>query len=438
MSGWGFSNIARIVVGGSEQFRRNFIGMAVANTLAQAVGVLALPILSRTFTPADFGVLAIFVSLHAMLVAVVTGRFDWLMPNAHEKAVAAGIFALGLICTFLVTLVTALAMGGFAQPIAVWVGIPSPDAWLLWFMPIAVAVGGIQLLLWAWHVFGGDLKAVSVSRVTQALVTLLVSVAAGLFGMGAMGLILGFLAGFILSLPVLLLGDRELASLLVFRRSLGLKELLRRYWREAAASLAVSIVNTAVVVSIPVLLAQHYNATVVGWYGLVMRAATAPIGFVTNAITHSFWADAARLAKEDPARLRGFYLQSVLRLSIMAIPVILVCLAAPLYIGPIFGRDQWEGAGRLLAAVTPYLYAIIAIGPTTHLMVYGRQNWQFWSDLGMLTLAAALVFAIATANGEAWQAVLAASTVYLIGYLIRFWLHLVAIDCLVKARAQQD
>ena len=56
---------------------------------------------------------------------------------------------------------------------------------------------------------------------------------------------------------------------------------------------------------VPILLIQYFSSTEVGWYSLMQRVAVAPLGIVTTSLGQSFWAEAARLAKEDRNRLRG-------------------------------------------------------------------------------------------------------------------------------------
>ncbi|MEZ5265553.1 MAG: hypothetical protein R2755_28075 [Acidimicrobiales bacterium] len=39
----------------------------------------------------------------------------------------------------------------------------------------------------------------------------------------------------------------------------------------------------------------------------------------------------------------------------MAVPVVIGCLAGPLYVGYIFGYAKWSDAGKVLAMMTPMI-----------------------------------------------------------------------------------
>ena len=192
------------------------------------------------------------------------------------------------------------------------------------------------------------------------------------------------------------------------------------------ASTALSIVNIMMTMSLTLLLVLFYSSQIVGWYGLVFRLATAPISLLTTSIVHSFWADAAILAKSDPYALRLFYLGSIKRLGLLSVPFAALFLCGPYYVPIIFGPEDWSGAGHLLMAVTPYLVGMIMFSPTTHLIVYGKAHWQLASDLLTFFLSALGFALVASAGFEAWIAVAVASTFLLFGYLLRFVMHLVA------------
>ena len=101
---------------GRSAFSKNFIGLLRANAIGSALAFAVLPFLTRLYSPADFGALGLLVAVSGILMNVATYRFDWSMPNARSKTVAAGLFAWGLIALALVTAVimVTLVTGVFA------------------------------------------------------------------------------------------------------------------------------------------------------------------------------------------------------------------------------------------------------------------------------------------------------------------------------------
>lgn len=415
--------LAQTLIGGTGRFRRNFGRMALANALAQLIGVLSLPILSRLFTPEEFGVLTVYTLLHSLFIAIAHARVDWVIPAVRRQESVVRLMALGINLAGGVALVLLLVCLIAPEGISAPLGDGRGGVPIFTLLAFSVFAGALQLVWQSWYVFHGDLTAVSWSKLAQALVTFAASLALGLAGLGGMGLVLAYVAGILVAFATLYLHtgapprSAMTPSLRVFR-------IGRAYGCRLASVTALSLVSIAMTMSIAALIAIFYSQETLGLYGLVFRLATAPIALLTAALVQSFLSDAAIMVKTDPHQLRRFYLASVKRLLVFAALLSAVFLMGPFYVPVIFGGEEWGGAGYLLAATTPYLAAMIVFSPTTHLFIYGKAGWQLWCDLAAL-IAASLGFAFVAQLGyPAWVAVSVASMLLLLGYLLRFTLYL--------------
>ena len=59
-----------------SEFNFNVFTLMVGSTLAQAIPIAITPILTRLYTPEDFGVLALFIAITSILGSVVNGRYE--------------------------------------------------------------------------------------------------------------------------------------------------------------------------------------------------------------------------------------------------------------------------------------------------------------------------------------------------------------------------
>jgi O-antigen/teichoic acid export membrane protein len=418
--------ILRSMIGGSEQFQRNFLSLASANAAAQLIGIVSLPLLTRIFSPADFGILAIFTACQGFALAAATGRVEWLLPGARNRGQAAALIGLGLAICGASGLIVLAAAALFADKITALVGLPVEHSNVLYLVPLGIMGGGMQLILQAWHTRKGKLSAVSVSKMCQSILTMFASLAAGLAGIGAWGLISSYLLGIWTAVAMLLRRESFLLGMSSRVRLSHIRNAFRYSRGEIGSSLALGIVNALTSVSTTIMISLYYGPAIVGWYALAFRLGAAPVTLFTMALAYSFWATGAELVRTDAAQLRQFYLRSLMRLAVPGLILTLVFLAGPLYVGPLFGPEKWAGAGALLAASAPYLFGLIVLSPTTHLVIYGKQFWQLGCDLFTL-IAMWTAFGIAAGRGaEAWEAVLAASLVLLFGYIIRALAYLKA------------
>ena len=419
------------MLGGSDRFRRNFMKIASANALAQVISIVSLPLLSRLYLPEYFGVLTTYTLMQSVVLSFVTGRIEWIIPNAKSHLQVRRLLGLGVIITLGVLCFVMGALIAFHNQIETVFDLQQIGPFL-WLLPIGVIAGALQLLWQSWYVFGGDLTKVGYSKLAQSVVTMLLSLVLGLTTLAGMGLVSAYVVGFMAAVIVLFSGrNKDVGSVMGFKPK-RIVRLLRLYGRQMMASTTLSIINISMNMSLTMLLILFYSSQIVGWYGLVFRVATAPIGLFTTAIVQSFWTDAALLAKKDPRALRTFYLGSIKRLCIVSIPFAVVFLCGPLYIPFIFGRENWSGAGHLLMAVTPYLIGMIIFSPTTHLIVYGKAHWQMVCDFFTFLASVAGFALVANAGHDAWIAVAVASSILLVGYLIRFFVHLRANTQLIE------
>lgn len=425
------------LLGGSDIFRRNVKRILAAGILSQFVGLVALPILSRLFPPESFGALTAFTLLQSIILAFITGRLEWLVPNARSPISARRFLAAAVVALIFFTLLlyAALNLVRFSD---LSFGLFEIAVGLSEVVVVGAFLGGLFLILQACSVHANDLRAMSRAKVVQAILTLSASLIFGYFAVLDHGLIFGYVLGFVGAVALMrkeLVLLTEAVAKTPFRRTL---RVFGAYKKNILASVSLSMVNVFFQSILAVLIIYFYGAVVAGWYGLVYRVATAPIGLITTSVSRSFWAESAHLVKENPKKLREFYIQSVKRLSIASLPFAIVFLLGPLYIPGLFGSDQWSGAGEILAALTPFLVGMIVFSPTTHLIVYKKAHWQLWVDAGTCVLAV-LVFWLAFSQGQSPAvSVFSASFVVLAGYVVRFGVHLRANSQLLRKREFAD
>ena len=117
--------------------KRNFVSVAGANVLALVLPIVALPLLSRLFGPADYSVLAVFSAVAAVLLSFATWRFDWLLPNTKSMFVAANVLAASAL--ILVGFCFALTLALFVLPEAVLNSRALADLGsMVWLLPFAI------------------------------------------------------------------------------------------------------------------------------------------------------------------------------------------------------------------------------------------------------------------------------------------------------------
>ena len=406
---------------GYSRWRRNLIQTTGASAVAFLVPLAATPILTRLYSPEDFAAAAVFNGLLLMVAGFGSWRLDWMIPNAADADEAAALTVGGVITAGSVAALLTVAVWLIGDVIDGLRGavILGP---LLFLLPLGVLVFVLRDLLNAWYLRKADLKMPSAARITNALGRTGASVGGGAIGAGPVGLVLGQIAGAAAGGGVLSFAVREqIGRLRTIER--GVVRRVRRHMTQASLSVAVTVVLTASQMIIPVLLVQYYSEVEVGWYSLMQRVAVGPLGIVTTALGQSFWAEAAQLAREDLGRLRTLYFQTTKKLLLVSIPLVLLCIAGPWYVGPLFGRGDWAQAGPVLQAMAPMVLGTLVFAPLNHLVVHRRQAWQLLADGCRLLLVTGIIVTSSVTGIGFALVVFLVSMASLVGYLILFILH---------------
>jgi O-antigen/teichoic acid export membrane protein len=385
----------RIVLQNGSRFRHNFIKVASANAFSQTLSILVAPILTRLYSPADFGAAALFTALLGIVLAIATMRIDWLVSTVANNKKATNVFIIGVTHVIFVSLVILLIKFSGWYKLIRFVNLQLIDNYL-WLLPVALIGSGIQLMLVGWFVRVADLAPIAATTVRQSIGGTLLNLLGGVLSFGAGGLILS--ATMRSWIGVIILTRRAwqtLGAYLQQTNPLSIRASFKKIWRKYAVSGSTGIVNTCGLLLPTVLISTYFTPVELGWYALMQSLATGPVGILTGALGQSFWAEARQLVKRDPVALRSLFLKTTKRLTLICLPVAIACLSGPFYVGPIFGLEKWGGAGSVLAALTPFISTQIIVSSLSPIIVIcGKENWLFVWDV-VRTILIISVFALA-------------------------------------------
>ena len=406
----------------NSRFQKNFLHILKSNILAQVVQLAAMPVLTRMFGPTSFAVLAVFTAILSIALSFCTLRFDWSVPNAKSERKAFDLILCAIVATVVFGIVF-LILHKFAEPMLnQWQGydLVAPY-WEVLFC--AVVTGAILQIFQGWFVHEADLKKSAQARMMNAISNTGYKLVGGWVlptpGVLLWSTIFGNLCAIFIQINAVWQSWKALLKTTTRRH---LAETFHDFAPEAALSSLVSLANAISLSVVPVLLATFYAPKELGWYALVNRLALTPLGLITSAVMQSFWAEAAKTINSDKRKLRKMYLQSSWRLAVLSVPVIIVCVCAPLYTKAVFGMD-WGQAGYLLLASTPMIVGQIIVSPLSHLIVHGKQAWQLVWDIVRFMVLVALIILSANAKQNIYWTVFYVSAFSFLMYGVLFLMN---------------
>lgn len=343
-------------------------GAAVAMT----VSYLVQPILTRMYTPDEFGLLDTFVALLALIVPFSSGKYEDAIVLPEEDTEAGHVLKLSLV---ILTGFTALLAAGllFRSQIAELLGVAELSHWLV-LIPVALLLVRLTMIGELWSVRTKKFKRISVANITRTTTMNVTKLAAS--GQGVAGLFGGYVVGFISAVA---LYSRSIVAALRLSSTegavTGMKRVARRYKDFPRFTMPASILG-AMVNRLPFLLLLFFFSTeVVGLYGRAFAAIMVPLGVVGSAVSSVFYVFAAE--RRGTEQLAGSTMRVHDRLVLFALyPVAVIVLAGPEIFSVVFGSG-WEVSGSYARVVGVWLFLSGVASPLTRLFdVLERQELE--------------------------------------------------------------
>jgi len=330
---------------------------------------MASPLLTRLFDVNDFGLLAVYSSLLAIIGVVASLRYEMAIPLPESEQDAVNLVA---VCLFLVSftavlsLVYVLLLGGVTSAM---LGVPGL-AKFLWLLPVGALLNGYYTVFNYYCARGKRFDVVAKTRWMQALVSIAIQL--GTFKLGAAALLLGQVssksAG-VLKLARTALKQSAFSSISAY----GMLALAQRYRRFPLFSTGEGLANAASLQLPPLMFAAFFGPSAAGVYSLAMRILQMPMTLIGSAIGQVFFAHAAEARRSGT--LGGLVMQLHTRLASIGLPPALVLIfSGPELFALVFG-EEWRLAGICARWLAPWLYLVFVSSPMSTLFsVLERQE----------------------------------------------------------------
>lgn len=392
-------------------FLRNVAVLVSGTAIAQVLTILAYPILMRLYTPAQFGLFALFGAI-VMTVTVVAGwRYEMAVVIARTEKEAANLLALALM----MALVMAAASGVFfvlgGDELMALFGTERLG-WLLALLPVSILAFGCYGILSFWATRQKYFSRLSASNVCRSVGVAAAQIALGFARAGTGGLVVGQILGQLFAVAALL-GQILKRDWRRIRPLLSWREMRRAAWfhREFPIYNAPAELLSSTTITVPsILLATLFGAGVAGLYWFAYRLLEMPMTLLGDATRRVFYQRATELSHGN-RELGDLFVRTSLVLSLLAaVPAAFLIAAAPWLFEIVFGA-VWRESGAYMQWLVVWWFLRFASLPAMMLVpLLGLQ--RAFLVLEVVTLVPRLlVFPLAAAYADAYTAIAAYSLV---------------------------
>jgi O-antigen/teichoic acid export membrane protein len=330
-----------------------------------------VPVLTRLYTPADYGALAVYASTLTILLVLATLRYETAIPLPEDESVAGSLLVLSVV----ILLVLSASLGllvRFAGDAFVAAAKVPPLRPYLWLIPLGFFGAGMYQLLSYWAIRRRAFGRIARTRMTQGFGQVLAQIGLGLAGVGPAGLLIGDVVGRVAGGGSLaLLATRERPRLSVTRASLA--SAAARYRRFPLLMTWSGLFNVGSVQLPSILFSAAFGAAAAGLYAISFKMLVLPTMLVGQAVGQVFLSRAAAAAR-DPERLRHLTERTALTLFACGLPAFgVVAMAGPRLFATVMG-SEWEQAGRYAQVLAPWFVVWLVSNPLSGLL--NVREWQ--------------------------------------------------------------
>src|SRR5258705_4771680 len=150
-----------------SEFSKNIFALSSGAVGAQVLNFFLTIVLTRIYSPSDFGLLTIYLSVGSLISVVATGKYDVAIVVAKSREEGISLVRLSLFITLTFSFLTLVAVCLLQPVIKMHTNHPEAASWF-YFLPLTVFFLSAVQVFWMWHVREKKFRDLSVVRILES------------------------------------------------------------------------------------------------------------------------------------------------------------------------------------------------------------------------------------------------------------------------------
>ena len=350
--------------------------MGSGTAIAQILGIIFVPILTRIYPPAIYGTLAVFSSLLSLLIVWSSMKYELAIPLEENEDDAEYLLILSffIVCISTIILLVILTFSGDFLAGIFHFEFIAPYYWLFCFGFFGISV--YQILTY-WALRSKDYITITRTRIVQSTCGSVSKIILGLLSFGSFGLICGEIIGRMVGIGTL--GRTVLPKIWLSIHVLDfhkLKSLAHRYRKFPIFSLPSGFINELSLQAPTLLLASMFGFGIAGLFSLSYTMLVLPVALVSGSMSQVYSAECSELFRKKSVDILALYLSTTKKLFMFGAPIILFGAVISPFLFPIIFGSAWKDSGIFVLPLSILVIAQFVVSPTDRLELYGYNHWE--------------------------------------------------------------
>ncbi|MHC1716413.1 MAG: lipopolysaccharide biosynthesis protein [Candidatus Dojkabacteria bacterium] len=382
-----------------SKYKKNVLIMIAGRVLAQALPILLTPLLTRIYSPGDFGVFGVFSTIISIVAMVSNGRYclSIILPKDEEKARKLFFLSssLSTISTILFTFFLLLFGNSFF-------GVLNTNVLAQYALIIVLNMLflGLYESIYYYTLRVQAFKILTTNIIIQALVLIASRLILGYLGYTEIGLIFSYLLSYAVSYILLVIRLKMPVLRLVKEFNFGLYwKLIKEYYKFPKFSLLADTLSMTANMAPNILLNKVFGSVVTGYYSMSDKILASPLWLVTSSVGDVFKQEASEQFRTKGSCFKVFKKTATAMFFVGIVPFAVIFIVSPLIVPFLLG-EGWEPVGDIIRIFSIMYFIKFVVRPIYPVLyIVRRQNYNaIFQAIHLLAIIVAFAVGISTMN----------------------------------------
>lgn len=382
----------------SNSTKRNSMYLLIGLSLSQLINFLTLPIITRMFTPSDYGIFTIAMTISSFFIIISTMNFDKAIILPKEESKVKNLLRIIFINSLLLSVVSVVIVIStklYELPVLKEKGLTTTVLLLI------VAITFFTAIFQSFYSYNNRYDRylkMSMSRVLMAIVFVGVAILFPTFLSKSSvqylliaQLVSVIIAGAFLYMPKQL----PLKTWNVKKNRLEMINTLKSYSSFPKYNVPHAILEIISANLVILMITFLYNMALVGMFAVALRVLKAPISLIGSSLSQVYNREVAKMLQEslyDEVRLKTKSL--IIKLFFISTPLFIILALFSERLFELFLGSDWKGAGEIASILVIWISINFISSPIsqTYVLVGEQRNALILSSAQNILLLFYFIF----------------------------------------------
>jgi O-antigen/teichoic acid export membrane protein len=361
-----------------SDFTRNLATMMSGAVIGQLVTLIAMPILSRLYSPSDFGLFAVLFSTISILGYIAGGTFETaiILPKENESALK--LLKLSITIAIIFSALVAISLPFIPKWVYKSLGQENLESYI-WIIPLGIILLSLVQAFTYYHNRQKNYIAIASNKVIQNSSVAVINISGGIIKPSVLGLIGGYIAGQIVSVALLY---KKAKINITSIKQVKLGRIAKEYVNFPMFLAPMLLLNTFSVNILVYLFSIYFDQATVGMYSQAIKAINYPLYFITASFSGVYYQKLNESGNRKTIYIKSVF-YSILIGFIMLLPVMI--WGEELFVF-VFGKE-WSQAGQMATILCPLTILSFAVRNVNDTFSVTKKNHLLliWQIIYLLT-----------------------------------------------------